>query len=117
MLERDASTMIDLRTRSREFGHRLRRREGVVEPGRALAVLLRLRRRLQEQRVQRVPEAVGAPPVADAAEHGLLLQRPRAGLRPVQVYAARDLRVAVAVVVRRRRRGALGHHGRHDRQE
>uniref|UniRef100_A0A0A9GAD9 Uncharacterized protein n=1 Tax=Arundo donax TaxID=35708 RepID=A0A0A9GAD9_ARUDO len=67
---------------------------------------------------QHVPEAVVAPPVADAAQHSVLVQRPHAGPRPVQVQAARHRRhrggrafAVVAAVTLRRRRRVLGHHG------
>jgi hypothetical protein len=57
-------------------------------------------------------EAVVAPPVADAAQHGVPVQRPRPG---AQVQAARHRRglddAAFAVAVPGRRRRVLGHHG------
>jgi hypothetical protein len=45
----------------------------------ALDAVRVLRRRRLEHGAQRVPEAVVAPPVADAAQHGVPVQRPRAG--------------------------------------
>jgi hypothetical protein len=99
----------------------LRRGEGVVERPRELpfgAVHdLRLRRRRLQHGAQRVPEAVVAPPVADAAQHGVPVQRPRAG---VQVQEARHRRrrggvnaAAFTVAVPGSRRRVLGrHHGR-----
>ena len=102
---------------------KLRRREGFVERPREVPpfdVAVRLRRLRRRRRrlhhgAQRVAEAVVAPPVADAAQHGVPVQRPRPW---AQVQAARHRRrltlgaafPAVAAVPSRRRR-VLGHHG------
>jgi|UniRef100_A0A804LRC3 hypothetical protein len=100
------------RATSDSISQKLRRREGVVErPREAPFGAVRLRRlRLQHHGAQRVAEAAVAPPVADAAQHGVPVQRPRPG---PQVQAARHRRrldAAFAIVPGRGRR-VLGHHG------
>lgn len=80
----------------------------------AAARLLLLR---QEERLQRLAEAVGSPPVADAPEHGVLVQRPAPGsglCRYRQLVTGGAALRAAVLVPRRRRRRVLGHHGRHD---
>ena len=117
--------LLNLHKRGAPNCTQLRRGEGVVERPRELPLgavhdlRLRPRRRRRLQHgAQRVAEAVVAPPVADAAQHGVLVQRPRAG---VQVQEARHRRrrgrgvnaAAFTVAVTASRRRVLGrHHGR-----